>query len=84
MGKLTVTFPRAIRNRIVEVTATRNPGSWGCDDNELLEALDLLRLPWQDYYPDSDLAMAQLAAKTFGGRIEDARPPETVKPGVFY
>lgn len=78
---ITVSFPDGLA-RLVD-------GAWQADSPDLLSALQdrqAIAIPRGDYRPDWDLAIAQDAARRFGGAIlSDNRPPDRPPgPGVVY
>lgn len=58
-------------------------GVWSCrEDPDLARYLQLLQLP-AGYYPDEDLALAQMAADHLGGRVVQWDEVEFVEGRVY-
>src|SRR5437016_5326594 len=70
---VSISSPRLAAGQIRAISAQVASGVWSCEDGKFLSVLQALQLP-QDYHPDRDLELAQLAIRYYGGIVQDDRP----------
>lgn len=79
IGKLTLTVERPNdKGGSAFVDAYRDGmGRWVCLDAEWLRILNMFEVP-DGYWPDREMTLVELVARTYHGRIQDNRPVPTV------